>query len=60
MLKTYKMMVTKTYGNKKSIIVEVEAEDKIDAMFRSLSKAAKLDWYNFKHTPHWRVNFTQL
>ncbi len=60
MKKTYTMKVTKIYGNKKSIIVEVEAEDKFDAMFRSLAKAAKLDWHNFKHEPHWNVTFTQL
>ena len=56
----YTMTITKNFGNKKSINVIVESENKTEAMFRGLAKAAKQDRYNFKHVQHWEVDFKNV
>jgi len=56
----YTMTITKTFGNKKSIVVSVDADTKVDAMYRGLAKAAKEDRHNFKLVQPWQVNFENL
>ncbi len=57
---TYRMTITKDFGNRKSATVEVKAENKVDAMFRGLAKLGRLDWHNFKWVQHWQVIFTNV